>query len=153
MIVLTIHRLALTWLAGLGYGVTGILEPGSGIGVNMLCDMQPYGRYDARGRQRFRCSRKRCDKYAGWIRSDKRRVHSSCRAGLYLGDHLAWFFAHVGIKKKGCGCGRRQEALNCWSYLCTNAVAQTWRIVVGIPHDLIATLLLKLATLLTRTKL
>lgn len=116
----------------------------------MKCDMQPYGPCDAHGRQRFQCSRKSCERYAGWVKRNKRKVSSpDCDAGEFLGDRLAKFLSRRGIKKKGCGsCGNRQEALNRWSYSCTNAVGQTWRIVVGIPHDLIARLLLRMAGLL-----
>lgn len=112
----------------------------------MNCDMQPFGRMRADGRQQFRCSRKRCDTHAGWVKPNKRKVNCECLAGSFLGDHLARFFSWLGIKqKKGCNCPKYQENLNRWSYSCANAVTQTWRIVVGIPHDLIAKLLWRMA--------
>ena len=65
---------------------------------------------------------------------------------------FAKFLARFGFKQKGCGCPKRQEALNRWSWGLTNAVGQTWRIVVGIPRDLLAKLLLRMAGLIVKVR-
>jgi hypothetical protein len=116
------------------------------------CLFVKVGEPNAAGWYKWQCARKECGIETTWVNPKKCNISCTCQAGSFLGDRLARFLARLGIKRKGCGCGKRQEAINRWSYSCTNAVVQTWRIVVGIPHDLIATLLLKLATLLTRKK-
>ena len=60
---------------------------------------------------------KRCSRCQLTIRSPHppERCHANCRrkSWLALGDWLAWLLAAIGIRKKrGCGCGKRQDNLN-----------------------------------------
>lgn len=132
---------------------------------------------DEDGYRSIQC--KKCRRWIGRIKSDIRKTYANCPAPEQVcrpwmcgqwspsdlladirwqfkqlrgfGDAIAWVLRVLRFrKKKGCGCPKRQEALNRWSYECTNAVAQTWRIVVGVPHDLLTKLLLRIAGLIVK---
>ncbi|ANS03334.1 hypothetical protein [uncultured Mediterranean phage uvDeep-CGR2-KM19-C37] len=104
---------------------------------------------NADGWYRWRCTRPWCDIKTTWVNPKKENIRCSCSAPPMLGDWLVRAASWFGVKQNGCGgCSRRQEVLNHWSW----HVVRFGRLAVGVPHDLLAKSLLRIAALLKRTK-
>lgn len=61
---------------------------------------------------------------AAWAFGDPSTAKGNCRGRPLLGDRLAAILASLGIRKRrGCGCQKRQSALNRWHAALLGALA------------------------------
>lgn len=57
-----------------------------------------------------------CEQKSLWSFHEIKSTHRDCVV-VGLGDRIAAFLTTLGFnKKQGCGCGKRQEAMNTWGW-------------------------------------